>query len=382
MTARYIRINGMLHTPDTVAESIAAPDFRNRPGWQQNIFLFLERWWGKEQYIEQYTSGSTGSPKTILLSKKNMLASARRTCRFFHLHEQSKVLLCLNTEYIAGKMMLVRAICSGFNILTVPPGDNPLKEVDEGRLNFAAMVPLQAENILTSLATQQVGETKIDTILLGGTQITEALLTRIIQQTATIFYIGYGMTETCSHVALRKLDKKDDGFYLAMDGVHISLDSDGCAVIDDKSLSGSPIKTNDLVEINSQDKTRFRWLGRADLVINSGGIKFCPEELEKKVAHLFEKPFIFSSVPDERLGQKIVLLIEAHVTTPVRASSEQKTALLDIMRPFIPRYGLPREVILLPVLARTSNGKVNRAECQKNARNKWETITNEEKLSI
>lgn len=352
-----IIINDQKYTSEEVAKLVGEKNFPKRSDWEQKIFLFLQDWWNDNDCIEQKTSGSTGAAKQINLTKKAMLASAKRTCEFFDLSYKSRAVLCLSAEYIAGKMMLVRAIASGLNLIAVAPEGNPYKEL-EGQIDFIAMVPLQAENMFSAIEGND-SKANIRTILLGGAQVSSRLEELISLQEGTDFYIGYGMTETCSHVALKKLAGGDD-FYTSMQGVKIALDDRGCVVVDDQEVADERLITNDLAELDSENPSRFKWLGRYDNVINSGGIKFSPEELEQKVAHLLDKPFIFSSLPDERLGEKIILVIETDNSENVFLKDQEKDQLLESLTESLSKFALPKEILLVSELKKTANGKINR----------------------
>ena len=352
-------LDGRQYSPQEVTAQIGQAEFTSRPVWQQKVFSFLAEWWSENDFIIQKTSGSTGIAKKIQLSKQAMVASAARTCNYFDLTEKSRAVLCLSADYIAGKMMLVRAIVSGMDLITVAPEGRPYQGLS-GNVDFIAMVPLQAENMFADWETV-AGDLRVKKVLLGGAQVSKVLEERIAEQSDTEFYLGYGMTETCSHVALRQIGCSDsDDFYSVMDGVTIALDDRGCIIIDDKNVCDELLVTNDLAELDPNDSDRFRWLGRYDNVINSGGIKFSPEELEEKVAHLIAKPFIFSSMADERLGQKIILIIEDQVTTCSLLHGGEQERLLEKLKVSLPEFAAPKEILLVPELAKTANGKIDR----------------------
>lgn len=355
-----IKIDGHIYGPEGVREFIKGEEFRRLPVWKQKIFRFLDLWWDESETITQYTSGSTGTPKAIELTKKAMTASARRTCRFFCITDFSRIGLCLSTDYIAGKMMVVRALFAKAELITAPPEGHPYRDFT-GILDFVAMVPLQAENMLkagTAVAMYR-------TILLGGADISPELEESIAEQ-ETAYYLGYGMTETCSHVALRRLGVQEEDSqelqeprYEAMPDVELAIDGRGCLVINDLATNSAPLSTNDIAELGDGF---FVWKGRFDNVINSGGIKYSPEELEQKISPLFESAFLISSIADKRLGNKIILIIEdenlvqgSHVLV-----AKEKKQFLKELRPFLSKYALPYEVVMVPEIARTANGKVNR----------------------
>lgn len=354
---KIIRLNGIEYRADDLSSMLAENNFEGWSAWQQKIFLFLQDWWRESEYIAQKTSGSTGAAKNIRLEKNSMLASAMRTCSYFQLSEKSSAVLCLSADYIAGKMMIVRAIVSGMDLFTVKPDGKPYHEL-EGEVDFIAMVPLQAENMFDSIEQDGL-RAAVKTVLLGGAQVSAGLEKKIANQHETDFYIGYGMTETCSHVALRKLGQDDD-FYNSMEGVKIDLDERGCIVINDPVVVNQTLFTNDLAELDSECESRFRWLGRYDNVINSAGVKFSPEELEKTISHLMEKPFIISSIPDERFGEKIILIVEAGFSETRLLKGKEREELIAQLKVYLPKFAAPKEVLFVPELAKTENGKVDR----------------------
>lgn len=355
-----VKIDGHIYGPEDVGKFVETDEFRNLPVWKQKIFRFLNQWWDESETITQYTSGSTGTPKAIELTKKAMTASARRTCRFFCITDFSRIGLCLSTDYIAGKMMVVRALFARADLVTAAPEGHPYRDFT-GILDFVAMVPLQAENMLRAGKP----EAMYRTILLGGADISPELEECIARQ-ETAYYLGYGMTETCSHVALRRLGLKQEDSqglqeprYEALPDVDLEIDGRGCLVIHDSATNSSALATNDMVELT---ESSFVWKGRFDNVINSGGIKYSPEELEQQISPLFESAFLISSVADKRLGNKIILIIEdenlvqgSHVLV-----GKEKKQFLKELRPFLSKYALPYEVVMVAELVRTANGKVNR----------------------
>ncbi|PID76727.1 MAG: o-succinylbenzoate--CoA ligase [Deltaproteobacteria bacterium] len=355
-----LRLNKEIYGPNDVPAIINADNFAERPDWERQLFLFLHNWWDNSDYIEQQTSGSTGKPKLIRLQKKAMLASAERTCRFFGLDQKSRAVLCLSSNYIAGKMMIIRAIRAQSELIAVAPEGNPYEKI-ETTADFIAMIPLQAEKMLATLSSgaAQIGD-NVGNVLLGGAAISDELHRKITARDDCNFYIGYGMTETCSHIALRKLGKDDDGYYSAMEGVTVTKDRRGCAVIDDSVTKITGLATNDLIEHQPGNPDRFKILGRFDTVINSGGIKFSPEELEKRVACVMNRPFIFSSLPDRQLGQKIIMIVEERDEQPVFTSPREKRELIDRLKPLLPKYAAPRDIVPVPALVRTANGKIDR----------------------
>lgn len=310
---------------------------------------FLTDWRDTGKYIYQQTSGTTGQPKEIRLRKEAMLISAQKTCNFFNLGQESTLLLTLDTDYIAGKMMVIRAIASGANLIVIPAkslADNyPSQPID-----FVAMVPLQLQNLMEN--GTNLGNTK--TILLGGTAITEAQTTLFEALAATI-WLSYASTETYSHVALRPITgaAKSD-IYTALPGISFTISQRDTLTIEAPELLDAPLETND--SINLIDKTSFEWLGRADFVINSGGVKIFPELVEKEIAPHLKCPFYISSIKDDKLGEKVVIIIE----TDRPFSPAEEANILELTKKVLPPYKAPKEVIYKPIFNRTPTGKIIR----------------------
>ena len=358
---KSIQLNSIRYSPADVDGLIADPLFAGQMVWQQKIFLFLQEWWSAGDTLVQHTSGSTGTPKEILLSKSSMVASAKRTCAYFQLGEDSRAVLCLSADYVAGKMMIVRALVSGMHLITVVPEGNPYGELT-GSVDFIAMVPLQAENMFSVLGSAAEHMAEVKTVLLGGAAVSPLLEEKINAQDKTSFYLGYGMTETCSHVALRKLGADASPYYSAMDGVALSQDDRGCLVLEDPDLVEGRLVTNDLIEFVGENSTDFRWIGREDTIINSGGIKFSPEDLEEKISHLIPEPFLITSVADDRLGRKLILVIEHQKMegSGVSLQSDRKKAVMESLAKVLSKYALPRELLWVSEIIKTANGKVDR----------------------
>ena len=236
-----------------------------------------------------------------------MVNSAIHTGSFFNLKENEKALLCLSPNYIAGKMMIVRAFVLGLNLVIVEPTGNPLRNTDFGSIDFAAMVPLQVFN-----SFHNKGELnqlrKIKKTIIGGGVVSKTLH-GFLQKEENNFFATYGMTETITHIAIKKLNGTDaNENYQTLTNVGITTDSRECLVIDAPDVASERVITNDLVKIISP--TQFQWLGRFDNVINSGGVKIIPEEVERTLSQFLNQRFFVSSWPDEKLGNRLILLIE------------------------------------------------------------------------
>jgi len=298
---------------------------------------FLLDWFDGKSYMEMHTSGSTGIPKIIRVDKQAMVNSALATGDFFELHAGNKALHCLPVKYVAGKMMLVRAMILGLDLEFVAPSSHPLRNVD-GNFDFAAMVPLQAQNSLSDLH-------RIKKLIVGGAKINSALENQLIKLPTQI-YETYGMTETISHIAAKSLGEKA---FTVLPNVTISYDDQNCLVIHAPRISDDVIETNDIVELVNENQ--FIFLGRIDNVINSGGIKLLPEQIEEKLAGKIEPRYFISSREDKELGEKVILVIEGDSFTV-------DTSIFD----GLDKYEKPKEILFVPKFKETGNGKIIRKE--------------------
>lgn len=326
-------------------------NWEHLPPFPKEAIQFCKEWMeGKEEFT-QMTSGSTGTPKIIRISRSQMEASARATGAFFKTNSDSKLLCCLNTGYIAGKMMLVRAMVWDCPIWLKDPSSDDLLA---SHFDFVAMVPLQIEKILN----QPDGPEKlklVQNLIIGGAPISEKLKQEIIKN-QILAWQTFGMTETVSHVALAKIEK-DELTYHGLQGVEMGQDERGALWVKAEMSKNEKVQTNDLVQFLSP--TTFHWLGRVDFVINSGGIKLFPEILEKKsesLIHTFfpDSRFFFIGKKDEKLGEKLVLIIEAEEN---KLSGSQ---LIIQLKSLLGTYESPKEILFTPKFTETENGKINR----------------------
>lgn len=335
-----IRINGRWYSGNNYRQFAAALD----EPWRTAIVYFLDDWYNAETYIEVQTSGSTGEPKTIRLSKEHMLNSAAMTCQFFGLNAGSKALLCLPADYIAGKMMIVRAFVSSMDLIAVQPVASPFQHLKEP-IDFVAVTPYQFVN-----SYQSIQETPIKKMIIGGSQVS-LRLQKMMEELETEIYETYGMTETCSHIALRKLNGENASEYFeTLPGVKIALDNRNCLTIKAPSLSHSELITNDVVEM--KDATHFKWLGRFDNVINSGGIKIFPEQIEKKLEPYIDRRFFIGAAPNEVFGQKVILVIEGENYEPA-----QMEKLLNQTKA-LNKYEKPKDIIFIKEFDISTSGKI------------------------
>lgn len=324
------------------------------PQWERDIYTFIQEWLNEKDCIVVNTSGSTGLPKPIELKKEWLIYSATQTCKFFNLTHQSTAILCLPAAYIAGKMMIVRAFVSGMNLITVEPTGNPLNNQSISKYvnqhyDFTAITPFQLAQSLESLKVNPT----VKSIIVGGGEISHALENEI-QSISVDIYATYGMTETSSHIALRKVNGRDrDDFYTVIGETEIDIDSRGCLVISNPNLFDGMLITNDIVEIINPKK--FRWLGRFDNVINSGGIKIMPEEVESKIGNLRPETMIITEINDVSLGKAIVLVIETD-----EIIEKERLELLSRIKSLVGPYSCPKHIYAINSIPRTLNGKVNR----------------------
>lgn len=301
--------------------------------FEKNIGKFLFEWLNNESFVFVQTSGSTGKPKKIVLQKTTMMASAKATGSFFNLQPKSTALLCLSADYIAGKMMLVRAITLGLHLDAVEPNSNPL---ENKKYDFVAMVPMQVANSLEQLHL-------VETLLIGGTKVSYQLAESILKTNCKAFE-SYGMTETISHIAIKQIGAKP---FTILPNVSISVDERNCLVIEALELSPNKINTNDIVEILNE--TQFILKGRIDNVINSGGVKIFPEEVEEKLAKYISTPFFVASLPDEKFGEKVILVLEGK-------SFEIENAIFSELS----KFQIPKEIVFVDKFVETETNKINR----------------------
>lgn len=323
--------------------------------FERSTFQFITEWLnGKESFIQR-TSGSTGAPKAITILRTQMTASAKMTEEALALKKGYCALLCLSPDYIAGKMMLVRSFVTEMKIIATEPAANPFKNIPIHQfIDFAALVPYQLQEIIHSDESNHLN--RIKTIIIGGAAVDENTI-HTIQPYSCDFYATYGMTETISHVALRRLNGAGASEnFTALRGISIELDDRGCLVIRWDQLPRK-IVTNDLVEMTGENT--FRWIGRWDNVNNTGGIKVIPEKTESTIKAIFaalkiNQRFFIDGLSDEKLGNRIALFIEGSL------DPDKRQRLKDTMLDVLPRYEAPKEIITLKSFVFTENGKINR----------------------
>ncbi len=328
---------------------------------------FFSEWNNDSDRVLVHTSGSTGKPKPMMVEKKRMLNSARITCDFLGLKPGDSALLCMSLDYIAGKMVVVRSIERHLHLISVPPSGHPLKDVDE-EITFAAMVPMQVYNTL-QVPEERERLTHIRHLIIGGGAIDASLEKELQALPGNIaIWSTYGMTETLSHIALRRINGDESSeWYQPFDSVHISQTEEGCLVIDAPLVCAETLVTNDIVEIepyiyNKVEKLRFRIKGRKDNVICSGGIKIQIEEVETLLKPHLEKPFMLAKKKDGKFGEIAVLLTEDEDIKKVEATvrrllSDESEKSSDHKKY---KYWIPKEFRYVEHLPLTETGKPKR----------------------
>ncbi|NHN27540.1 AMP-binding protein [Flavobacterium jejuense] len=305
--------------------------------YEKHIGNFLLEWLDDDLYIEVETSGTTGKPKLIRLEKQAMIQSALATGDYFNLEPGNKALLCLSAKYIAGKMMLVRAMILGLELDISTVDSNPLA-FNDNKYDFAAMVPLQVENSLDKIKNTEK-------IIIGGAPVSKTLIEKLTKRKVNAFET-YGMTETITHVAVKKIGTDS---FKTLPHINLSKDDRDCLVIHAPKILTEDVITNDVVNLVSEHE--FQWLGRIDSVVNSGGVKLFPEQIETKLQDFITDRFFIASESDEKLGQKLILVIE----------SKEKEIAKNIFN-HLEKFEKPRSIYFVTKFVDTKTGKLNRKQ--------------------
>ncbi len=328
----------------------------NLPPYALETVTFCKAWFSGKKSFEIQTSGSTGTPKIIQIHRSQMMTSALATQHYFKVEINTPMLCCMNPKFIAGKMMLVRAMVWKCPILLIEPSSNPFQSIPKGfHPKFVAMVPLQVETSLKEFPDQLK---EVEFLIIGGAPVSTSMKASLVSEKINAFQT-YGMTETVSHIAIAPYNE-GELIYEALDGVEIGTDHRNALWIKSPMSRNQLVQTNDLVKF--VDNKKFKWLGRADFVINSGGIKLHPEILENKIESIVrlyfpESAFFLGGIPDEKLGQSLVLFIESD------KDLEEKAKKLQLhLKKELGKYESPKEVILLRQFVRTDSAKVNRVK--------------------
>lgn len=313
---------------------------------------FLNEWFSDSDTVKVQTSGSTGAPKVFDIEKSRMMNSAEMTCNFLGLKEGDTALICLPVEYISGKMMVVRSMMRKLKLIVTDPSVKPVETLDQ-KIDFCAMTPLQMENSLDKLYL-------IKNLIIGGAAVSEDLKKKMQEalktsDSETFIFETYGMSETLSHIGLKQILPEPEEYFTVFENVEISLDERNCLRIYAPKLNPDILQTNDLVEI--KNGKQFKFLGRIDNVINSGGAKIFPEQLEALVKKEISNEVVFLGIDDVSLSQKLIAVIEG----------EKSDDLIKKIREiqFEKSFHKPKEIAFVEKIPRTPNGKISRKELLK-----------------
>ncbi len=354
---RSLWVNGRFVSLD----QIVSGEQTGKTAFEENTFSFIKEWFSGKNEFQITTSGSTGTPKKIFTTRSQMISSARLTIEALGLKPSESCLVCIDTKFIGGRMMLVRAFTLGLQIFAVDPCANPIEKLPAGQcVNFAAFVPYQVETILGSGQTDLMD--RVSKAIIGGAPLRD-FTAEELSGVRCLCWATYGMTETISHVALHSLNgeaKRD--YFVMLPGISGELDERNCLILKVPYLP-SPVITNDIVELISP--SRFRWLGRFDNVINTGGIKVNPEKIESAIASFFEQSghrsrFFVHGISDSLLGSRVVLVIEANTI-----GEEFLRSLYSFLKARLSEYEIPKGALLVSKFSETENGKINRLQTVK-----------------
>jgi O-succinylbenzoic acid--CoA ligase len=327
---------------------------------KDSIQSFVAELMKDDFYVVVPSSGSTGIPKNIEISKKQIEESVKLSQKALNFNAGDTALLCLNPSFIAGKMMIARSFFNKMDLVCVNPSNDPLNGLNE-KVDFAAFVPLQMYSMLRGeFASERITQLNhMKCIILGGENVNYSLR-MMLQEIETPVYHTYGMTETVSHIALRRLNGEEKSeSYKILDGVKIKQNTNGCLEICSPTTNFNWIVTNDVVELI--DHERFIWKGRSDNIINSGGVKIQPELVEKQIEQFFTHQnipykFFVTGINDEKYGQKLVLVLEKES----KISPQSESKILEEISHLVPAYHAPKQVFSLSKFALSSSGKIDR----------------------
>lgn len=335
-----------------------------------NYTEFLAEWNNSEDKILVHTSGSTGTPKSMMVEKARMIASARITCDFLNLPCGCTALLCLPLDYIAGRMMVVRSIERKMHLICQSPSNHPLKDFMETygkeiHIDFCAMVPSQ---VYCSLQNEEEREALMDigNLIIGGGAVSKELA-KELKSFPNAVWSTYGMTETLSHIALRRLSGSEaTDYYTPFEGVSLSVDADNCLIINAPAICAETLHTNDVMEFHPDDthlpsdaRKRFRILGRRDNVICCGGVKLQIEEIERTLEPHLSIPFAIAKRSDEKFGEIPILAVQTSETSET-ILSQFRNDLISLCKSLLSKYSQPKDIVFLPEIPLTETGKICR----------------------
>jgi len=312
-------------------------------GWTDSFLSFLKEY-NSSNTLEVLSSGTTGNRKSFKVSKEQMILSAEATIKFFNLKKEDKVLLNLSCNFIAGKMMMVRAIVGQLNLILSAPSSDP-SEFITSQFDFVPLIPMQVKSLIQSGKLNLISK-----LLIGGGKVEKELIEALKDFKGKAFE-SFAMTETLTHFALRKLNPYE-GWFTTIDGFKVDRNNNNELIILENNITRRKIETRDLIDLKSQNQ--FNWLGRSDNLINSGGIKIIPEIIETNILKHICCPFVIVGIPDEKLGQKVVLVTE-----------NSQYFDLNKLNSSLEKYRGIKEQFLLDSFPRTESGKIKRNEIVK-----------------
>lgn len=340
--------NAVYHQKELIPLAQSLGDHEQQ--WLRDFGQVILDWHDDSNFIKVTTSGSTGTPKVIELSKESMKQSALKTGAYFNLGKQSNALAGLPYSFIAGKMMLIRAIVLNWNLHLVPPSSNPLKYTED-KLDFVAMTPHQLSTVITETPSQLH---YVDKILLGGAPIPSHLFSKIKSLQPEV-YLGYGMTETITHIAVKRINGiSPEQTFQALPGIRFDTTNEGCLMIAADHLEDH-IVTTDIVKLESDES--FEWVGRQDNVINSGGVKIHPEAVEAKLQDHIKQTFFIYGEKDPTLGTRVAICVESSDKS-IKDTISRSFDLLD-------KYERPKNIQIISKFDYTQTGKIQRKETLK-----------------
>jgi len=336
---KFFSIEELIVYSEKILESAKLPE------WEEKIYGFILTFLDDHDFIEQLSSGTTGTPKKFQLSKNAMIESAKNTIDALALKLNDRALLCLPIDYIAGKMMVVRALVGGLNLYWEEPSSSPTLDKYDS-IDFCAMVPMQVYNSIKNITLIK----SIRNLIIGGSEL-RTDVKEMFKDFPHSIYETYGMAETCSHIALRKISGVDrHESFETLPGIEISVDGRSCLKIAAYYLEGEVV-TNDVVEFI--DEKHFVWKGRFDNLINSGGIKINPEELEASISKIIDLECAVIGIADEKFGECVVLFIESE-------KEIDKTELLSQLKENLSSHFVPRQLVVVKNLPRNKSFKIDR----------------------
>lgn len=318
---------------------------------------FINHWQQNKDFFQFFTSGSTGVPKSIDVSRRQIVASVLATSQFIGLKKSHITLLCLDPNFVASLMMAARSLVNNMDLVLTRPNSNPLKSLDHS-VDFASFVPVQIYKMIEEGSIQLLANIK--NVLIGGAPLSRSAF-ETLAKIDTNLYVTYGMTETVSHIALMPIKGDyNQAYYEVLSGIKLGQDADGCLNINGRVTNDQLLQTNDIVEMINDSK--FRWLGRRDHVINSGGIKIHPEELEKLIESQIKSDFMISWQPNDLLGSECILITES-----LELQNDEFKQLQQLIVDRFSKYHSPKVVFSVYKFERTDSGKIKREATRQKA---------------